>query len=236
MHDSSFGRLLGALVAPSRTFESIREKPSWVVPLIVLLLLSLGVGLAMDGRIDPTEMARVMLERVGMDPSPEQLEAMKKQSEEQPSWAKPAGQAVSLVGLTAFYLALAAVFMGIFRLSGSEISFRQSFATTLHGILPLAVAYLLNIPLILSRTEVRAEEMLAGGVLVSSPRLLAPEDSPVVASLLGSLDFFVIWAVVLLIIGFRHVARVSTATAAAAVLVPWGLWVLGKAGFVAIVN
>lgn len=236
MHDSSFGRLLGALVAPGRTFESIREKPSWLVAWILLVALGMCVGLILQDRVDPDELARVSMERMGMDPSPEQLEAIKRQNEGQSPALRSVGMVFGAAANGAFYAVLAAVFLVIFRLCGSEISFLQSMATTVYGMMPLAVATLLNIPLVLSRTEVRAEEMLAGGVLVSSPRLLAPEDSPVVASLLGSLDFFVIWTVVLLIIGFRHVARVSTATAAAAVLVPWGLWVLGKAGFVAIVN
>lgn len=236
MHDSSFGRLLGALVAPGRTFESIREKPSWVIPLILLVLLGVAVGLALQDRVDPAEIARVTMERMGMDPTPEQLEEMSRQSENQSPAVQAITTAFGALANAAFYAAMAAVFLVIFRLCGSEMSFLQSLSTSVHGMLPLGLAALLNIPLVLTRSEVRAEDVLAGGVLVSSPRLLAPEDSPVIASLLGSLDFFVIWTLVLLIIGFRHVAKVSTATATAAVLVPWGLWVLGKAGFVAIVN
>jgi hypothetical protein len=236
MHDSSFGRLLGVFMAPGRTFESIREKPSWVVPLILMVLLGVGVGLALQDRVDPTEIARVTMERMGMDPTPEQLEEMSRQSENQSPAVRVATTAFGALANAAFYAFLAAVFLVIFKLCGSEMTFFQSLATSVHGMLPLGLAALINIPLVLTRAEVRAEDVLAGGVLVSSPRLLAPEDAPVAASLLGSLDFFVIWTVVLLIIGYRHVARVSTTTAAAAILVPWGLWVLGKAGFVAIVN
>ncbi len=236
MHDSSFGRLLGALVAPGRTFESIREKPSWVVPLLLLVLLSVGVGLVLQDRADPAEIARVTMERLGMEPTPEQLEEMERQSEDQSPAMKAVTTIFGTLANAVFYAVLAAVFLVIFRLCGSEISFLQALATTVHGMLPFGVAALLNFPVILTRSEVRAEEVLAGGVLTSSLRGLAPEDAPVLTSLLGSLDFFTIWSVVLLIIGFRHVARVSTATAATAVLVPWGLWVLGKAGFVAFVN
>jgi hypothetical protein len=122
------------------------------------------------------------------------------------------------------------------RLTGSEIGFTRSLSVTVHGLLPQGVAALLNIPLALSRSAIAPEEMMSGGVLASSLRPLAPEDSPVLASLLGSLDFFTIWSVVLLILGFRTVARVSTQTASTVVLVLWGLWVLGKAGFAAVFN
>ena len=86
----------------------------------------------------------------------------------------------------------------------------------------------------LSRTEISPEEMMSGGVLASSLRPLAPEDAPILASVLGSLDFFTVWSVVLLVLGYRAVARVSTQTATTVALVFWALWVLGKAGFVAI--
>lgn len=236
IHDSSFGRVIGALVAPEKTFQAIREKPSWLVATFVLLLLTLGVGFALQDRSDPAEVTRLQMERFGMEPSPEQMEQIEKQSANQPPAMKAVGLVVGMLVTVGFYLVLAAIFLVAFKLSGSEIDFRSSLATTVHGMLPLGVAALLNIPLILSRQEVRAEEVLSGGVLVSSLRGLAPEDSPVLTSLLGSLDFFMIWAVVLLIIGFRTVARVSTTTATAVLLVLWGILVLGKAGFVAIVN
>ncbi|HBL26519.1 MAG TPA: hypothetical protein DD490_06770, partial [Acidobacteria bacterium] len=66
--------------------------------------------------------------------------------------------------------------------------------------------------------EITPEELMSGGVLTSSLRPLAPEDSPVVQSLLGSVDFFSLWSVVLLILGYRAVAKVSTQTSATVVL------------------
>ena len=52
-----------------------------------------------------------------------------------------------------------------------------------------------------------------------------------VMALLASLDLFSLWVVVLLIVGFHLVARVSKAAAAGGVLVLWALFILIKVGW-----
>jgi hypothetical protein len=234
MYESGFGRVIGALISPDKTFRSIAERPTWVVPLLLLVALSLGVGLVMQQRVDQGELVKYQMEKVGVDLGKEQLEKIESEAENQSSTKQTLGMVFGGIVAAGVYFLLAALFLVTLRLVGSEINFFRSLAVTVHGLLPHAVAALLNIPLALSRSEISPEEMMSGGVLASSLRPLAPEESPVLASLLGSLDFFTIWSVVLLILGFRTVARVPTRTAATVVLVLWGLWVLGKAGFAAV--
>lgn len=236
MHESGIGRVIGALISPDKTFRSIAERPTWVVPLLLLVALSLAVGFVMQQRVDQGELVKYQMDKMGVDLGKEQLEKIESEAENQSSAKKTLGMVFGVVLAVGIYFLLAALFLVTLRLVGSEIDFFRSLAVTVHGFLPQAVAALLNIPLALSRSEITPEEMLGGGVLTSSLRPLAPEDSPVLASLLGSLDFFTIWSVVLLILGYRTVARVSTRTAATVVLVLWGLWVLGKAGFAAVFN
>ena len=236
MHESSFGRVIGALFSPEKTFRSIAERPTWVVPLLLIVGLSLGVGLIMQKKVDQAELVKYQMEKIGVDLGKEQLEKIDREAENQSASRQIVGLVFgSLVAGGAYFL-IAALFLGTLRLTGSEIDFKRSLAVTVHGVLPQGVSLLLNLPLALSRTEISPEEMMSGGLLASSLRPLAPEDSPVVASLLGSLDFFTIWSVVLLILGYRASARVSTQTATTVVLVLWGLWVLGKAGFAAMFN
>lgn len=236
MHESSFGRVIGALISPEKTFRSIAERPTWVVPLLLLVLLSLGVGLVMQQRVDQGELVKYQMEKMGVDLGKEQLEKIESEAENQSTLRRTLGFAGGGVAVVAGYFLLAALFLITFRLTGSEINFWRSLAVMVHGLLPHGVAALLNIPLALSRTEISPEEMMSGGLLTSSLRPLAPEGSPVLASLLGNLDFFTIWSVVLLILGYRAAARVSTSTATTVVLVLWGLWVLGKVGFAAVFN
>ena len=41
MEESSFGRLVGVLVSPAKTFKAIGEKPTWVLALLVLSFVNL---------------------------------------------------------------------------------------------------------------------------------------------------------------------------------------------------
>lgn len=236
MHESAFGRVIGALISPEKTFRSIAERPTWVVPLLLLVLLGISVGVIMQQRVDQGELVKYQMDKMGVDLGKEQLEKIESEAENQSALRRNLGLVFGSVVAFGIYFLLAALFLVTFRLTGSEISFQRSLAAAVHGLLPQGVAALLNIPVALSRAEISPEEMMSGGVLASSLRPFAPEGSPVLASLLGSVDFFTLWAVVLLILGYRAVARVSTQTSATVVLVLWGLWVLGKAGFAAVFN
>ncbi len=237
MNDSGFGRLIGALVSPDKTFRSIAERPTWAAPMILVALCAIGVGWIAQERVDQGALAKYQMDQFGLDLSKEQQEAMESRAASQSPALRTFGLVFGGGAAAALYMVIAALFLVVFKMAGSEVDFLRSLSTSLYGMLPSGVVgALLNIGLSLPREEITPEELMSGGVLTSSLRPLAPEDSPVVQSLLGSVDFFSLWSVVLLILGYRAVAKVSTQTSATVVLVLWGLWVLGKAGVTAVLR
>lgn len=231
LEDSGFGRLIGVLVAPAKTFRSIAERPTWGIVLLVVMVLSTGVGVLTNQRIDPDSMRQMVKERVeksqGGKATPEQLDR-----------AAEMGQKVSAVTvwlvpvfIAVIYLIVAALFLAAFRFfGGSEIPFKTSFATTVHAYVPGLVAALLSLPLLLSRPHVTVKEA-QGGLLASNLGAFAPESTgPALKALLSSLDFFSLWSLVLFIVGYRLTAKVSTASAATVALVLWALFVAAKVG------
>ena len=236
MNDSAWGRLTGVLFAPEKTFRSIAERPTWLPPLIVFAVLTVVVGWAVQQRSDPAEVAKLQMERMGIELNEQQRADMEEQMAAQGPMQQKIGLVFGPVVVAVGIVLLAALFLVAFKLFGSDIDFKQSLAATGYASMPTAVASLINIPLILSRPSLSAEQVLAGGVLVSSLRPLAPEGSAVLGSLLGSLDFFTLWSLVLFIFAYRAAARISTATAAGTVISLWLIWVLGKLGFVAILG
>lgn len=236
MEDSSFGRLIGVLVSPGKTFRSIAERPTWLVPFLVLMALSLGVGGLLMSRVDPGEMVRYQLEKFGDRLPPEQVEKAVEDAENMTPARRLLQTAIGLPVAALLYAALAGVFLVIFKVLGSQMTFKQSLSTYLYGLVPIGVvSTLINLPLMLARESITPEEAMSGGVLVASPAILASEEtSAVIRSLLGSLNFFTLWTLVLLAIGYRIVARVSIAVSAGTVFTLWLLYVAGKAGFAAL--
>jgi hypothetical protein len=232
LEDSGFGRLIGVLVSPGKTFRSIAERPTWVAALVALLIGATAVGVLANQRIDKNDMRQMVRERIekaqGGKATPEDVERAVSMSEKVSAvtrWMIPLFAAV-------VYLLVAALFYGAFHFFGaSEIPYKTSFAVTLHAFIPGLIAALLTLPVILSRQSIRLKDAQSGNILASNLEAFAPESLGTAArSLLSSLDFFAIWSVLLLIVGYRIAAKVSTATAATTVVVLWALYVAVKVG------
>lgn len=217
MHDTSTGRLIGVLVSPARTFESLRERPTWVAPLVVLMVLTLALGLVVHQRTDYTMVAEKSFEARGADlpDDPDLFEQAVGQIETFSRigvWVSPAIQVV-------FLLLFAAIYLALFNfVAGAELTFRQSLATLLYGSMPLAVMLLLAIPVVLGGGPVTWEQISTRSFLASNLAFLAPAGSAKLKALLAGIDFFVLWSTVLQAIGFRIVARVSAAASAGIVI------------------
>jgi hypothetical protein len=232
LEDSGFGRLIGALVSPGKTFRSIAGRPTWGVALIVLMVASTAVGVLTTQRIDQDDMRRSvqqqMEKRQGGKATPEQVESgveMATKISSVTRWLVP-------VFVLVIYLIVALLFFAAFHFfGGSEISYKTSFSVALHAFLPGLVAALLTLPLILSRKSITLKEAQGGGILASNLGAFAPESlGPAARALLSSVDFFSIWTVCLLIIGYRAAAKVSTATAATVAVVLWVLYIAFRVG------
>src|SRR5690349_15540750 len=154
MGDSSFGRLIGVLVSPGKTFRSIAERPAWLAPFLVLLVLSLAVSWLVQTRVDPEEMVRYQLGKFADRMPPEELDKAIERAENATAGQKALQVGIGVPAIAIFYAVLAALFLGIFKLLGSEITFKQSLSTYLYGSMPLAVAALINLPLLLARDSV----------------------------------------------------------------------------------
>ena len=234
MKDSSWGRLIGALVSPGETFRAIGERPTWLPALLILIILGGAVAVVIQLKSDPEEMVREQFAALKMDVPQEQIDKAVEDAENRTTGAKVGLAAAGIVFQAVIYALVALLFWIAFKMFGSEMDYLRSLATTVHAYLPLAVGSLLNLPLMLSRETITFEDVRNGGVLVSSLKALAPEDaSPVTESLLGSLDLFTIWTLVLLTIGFKAVAKVSTAVASGIVILLWLIYVVGKVGITA---
>lgn len=233
----SLKRLIGVLFAPTETFRRIAERPTWVVALVLLLALGVAVGIVVAQKID-VEAERDMIrqqieERQGL--RGDELERQVDQIAGINAKIRPFTPLLVVAFGTLAYLLVAVIFLVGTKLAGGEIDFRRSFATTLHGMVPQGISALIALPLVISRESIDPEAAQGGSFLASNLSFLAPEDaSRAVESILGSLDLFTLWSVVLLIIGYSVVGRLSKGAAAGLVVGAWIVWVAAKAGLAAV--
>lgn len=228
MSDSSFSRVISVLTAPARTFAAIAERPTFVVPLLLLAVLgAVAVNITFT-KVDPQDFVRQMEEQ-GRDlpPNVDTSTILK--------FSRWAGTAGALLISPFTYVIVALLFWALLRMLGSDMDFKRSLAVTSHAFLPFGLAALIGVPVALARDTISLEEVQAGQFLQSNLGILAGEDtSQVVKALLSSVDVFSIWCIVLLAIGYRIVAKVSKGAAWGSVLAIWALGIVLKVGMTAI--
>jgi hypothetical protein len=175
--------------------------------------------------MDMEKMFREAMEERGQEISETQIEQQLAVAESF-AWV---GVASQVVLQPAIYLLLAAVFLALFRMLGSDIDYPRSLSVAAHGFMPYGLATLLSIPVVMTRDEVTMAEVQSASFLKSNLAAFAPEDTgPAVLSLLGSLDLFSFWTLALLALGYRVVGRVGRGQAWGVVLTLWVLYVGGK--------
>lgn len=229
---TSTGHLIGVLTSPEKTFQALREKPAWIVALLVLVLLGAGANWFATQKTDAEDLVRAGIEQRGQELDENQIQNAIDFQEKFGTLLFVGG---AVIAAPVVYLVVALVCWVAFNLVGGDWRFKHAFSTVLHSFMPWAVAALLTIPIVMSRSEISAAELQGGNLLPSSLALLAgDETSPVVKALLGSVDLFSIWSLFLLATGASVVARISKSTAITTTAIIWAVYIMVKLGWVSI--
>jgi len=227
---SSWSLLAGALMSPPQAFAGLGRRPAFALCLLVLLLAGMVFGYVAMGKVTPRSFVE-SIEAQGRTVPPSVQEDPASFLAKMRKIQIGAGTAVALL----FYLLAAAIFLAAFRLLGSDLTYRQSLATTVHGLLPLAIAALVGLAVVAGRDEVSLGDLQSGSLVLSNLSFLAGDHtSKALRALLASVDVFSIWSAALLATGYRIVARVSSGAAWSVVSVLWAVAVGLKVAMAAI--
>lgn len=231
MESSGFGRLITVLTSPGKTFRSIAERPTWAAPLVLFVALTMVLGFVIHQRTDYADLMEWTAKSRDLALSQEDMDRAVDIQERFGGVGAVAGGVI--VALVSLFFALL-YWLGL-KLVGGELGYKEALSVSLYAGVPVLVQFLLTIVLVLPQQSIDPQRLASRNFLASNLAFLAPEDAgPVLTNLLASLDFFALWAVVLAVIGYRIVARVSTASAAAVVIVIWLLGVGIRLGFAAL--
>lgn len=211
---NSFARILGVFFSPGETFASIARRPDWVVPLLVLIVISVISGAISAPRVDWAAPAREQMESNPNIPK-ERLEQSEKMAA---AFGRVAAYAAPVFVIIIMLIVTVVLWLA-FRLFGGEGNFLQAWSATLYAWFPEVIKSILGAIIMVVKGGPFTPFDLETIVRSNPAFLVSVKEQPVLFSLLTNVDIFGIWTLILFIIAFKHVARVSTGKSAA-VIVP----------------
>src|ERR1700733_7971873 len=201
---SSVARIFGVIFSPKPTFESIVQRPTWVLPLILINAVSAVVVFVFSQRVgwrgfmERQDQTNSRLQKQMESMTPEKREKM---LETQTKFASIFGYVGVVLGTFIGALLVAAVLLAAFNLiAGAKIGFTTSLGIVAHSWVPGIIVGLLGILIIFLKdpSTVDIQHLVA-----TNPGAFLSDDAPKwQESLLSSFDLFVFWYIILMSVGY----------------------------------
>jgi hypothetical protein len=212
---SLVARFIGIITAPRATYESVVAHPKWFG---MLALFAVGMGLLVGGFLATKVGQEAWLDAAVNSPftgqvSEQQLQGMERMA---PYIGYITG-VYMLIGMPIFMVIVSGILYAIFNAAmGGNATFKQVFTVVVHACPIGLLSQLCTVPLNYFRGTMSSATNLA----VLLPML--PETS-FAARLLGMIDLFLIWQLIVLSIGLAVLYRRRTQPIATALLVVYAI-------------
>jgi hypothetical protein len=227
---SAVQRLWMMFTSPGEVFADIGVKPTWVIAMVILVVLGVAAQVIISPHVDTEATIRASLEERGRELTDGQIENAVEQTEK----VKKFGPIIGLVVAPIAWVIMAAVFFVMLKLAGSDSDYQSALSTTLHGYWPPTAVALVLTAILVQRVGRVPQNEIANVVKANLGAFLSPDSPAWLTGAASTISIFNIWTVVLLIIGFATVGKLSKGKAAAVALVPWIVWIVAKAGLTAV--
>jgi hypothetical protein len=213
-------KVLNIFFEPKKVFESLKIKPTWLVPFIIVALLGMGSFYFTFPYIMDQQVERIMENERIPEQQKERIVEDLKEKAHPPLWQMAIAPAGSLVVL----VVVAAVLFFVFNvLLGGDSTFRRIFSVYCYSSLIAIPAVIVKFPLIMTKRTLDIQTSLAV--------LLSPDSKGTfVHSVLSSFDIFTIWQVILVSLGLGVMYKYSTQKALTTVVIIWIIWIFAKSG------
>ena len=227
---SGFGRVVGVFFSPKATFEDIVRKPTMLLPIVLITLLSILVSVGFNQRVNWRDFIGQQIEK---SPRAANLSAEQKQQQIEggakftPIFVYVAGA----LGPIIITLLTGLLMWGAFSLLGGiSTNFGTALAITSHAFLTGLVSSPLLLLILYLKPYGTAD---VDNPIAANLAAFLPEDSVKWLVALGkSFDVFTFWTLILLAIGFSAVnpKKLKGAKAYTIVFTVWAAYVVLRVG------
>jgi hypothetical protein len=229
--------LYGIFAEPVRTFDALRVRPRFFAAAIIVAALTLTLNGLLIRKIGYENIVRHQIEGRASGLDAQQRERL---IQRQLSVVVESLAFTSPLFNLAITLAIGAVLYWLGALAfGRVITYRQALCVWTYSTLPpTALAMLISIALVLLQPldKLGAVHPSSGLVLANLGFLVNSRQHPELATVLGMLDIFSFYGLLLAALGLRRVARLSVGAAVAIVLTLWVLSLIFRVALAAVLG
>jgi len=214
-------KILNTFFEPKKVFESLKIKPTWLVPFLIVALLGIGFFYYTYPFIMAQQVERIQENEKIPEEQKEKIIEKMTEKDHPPIWQLALAPAGSLVAL----VVVAAVLFFVFNvLLGGDSTYRRVFSVYCYSALIAIPSMIVKFPLIMIKENINVQTSLA--LLLS-----ANAKDTFLYSVFSSFDIFTIWQVILVSMGMGVLYKYTTKKALTAVCILWVIWILAKSVF-----
>ena len=215
-------RVINIFFSPGQVFQSLREHPSFIPPIIVVVLLSMATVPVMAPVNE--KVAIEQMRQQNPDVTQEQIDQVTSIT------SGPVGMGIGMVAVVIMVPVMSLLMTLIFRtlfqaVFGGNVSFKHALSVLTHASLINILG--IGVTILMTYSTQKVGATLSLGVLV--PFL---EEENIIYIVLNGIDVFTGWWLCLLSISFGILYDMPTMRSAKVFFGLWVLWIAGKTAFV----
>ncbi len=208
---------------PGRTFEDLRRKPRFILALLITVIITSGYIIAFQQRMGDERYRQFITEQIEKNPQAQGLDGEQKQKQIDISLTitKYIGYALPVIITIFTFIGALFYWLGV-KAFGGVATYMQSLAVYVYSTFaPAVVSLIANfIVLFLKSPDDIDIATSSRGIIQASPAMfMSGREMPVLTTLVGTIDLFLIWGFILAAIGLHKVGKISKGTSWAIVLI-----------------
>ena len=228
-------RLLNTFFAPSKTFTDLRRSASWWAPFLIIVIVSTLFCYVVDQKVGFRKVSENLIqlqpkqaERIDSLPADQREQAMRRQAVA----TKMFSYGIPVIALIIYAIMTGVLFASIKFAANADVKFKTLFALVVYSRLPQLIMSILAMLSLMAGVSSDAFN-IQNPAATNPGYFLDPSASPILRTLLSSLDVFSIWTMILLAIGITCISKVKRGTSFAIIFGWWFLLLLIRLGWVA---
>ena len=222
-------RLTSLLFSPGQTFEDVKRRPTWLAPLLILILAGAICTLMATIRVG-TDWEQITRDRIkqrieNTDKQMPSEDFIKKRAAANKQIALLSSMVVAAIAIPINWIVVTAVLAFGLMIMDARTSFKRVFSVVLWGnCMPTIFGTVAFVgTLMLTSGSIKPAD-IKGLTLTNLAAFLPSGISAPLKTLASSIDIFTIWSLVLWSIGFAIIANSQKITKTKTGLLVFGLW------------